>query len=345
MSHTPDKSFLTDGEKALAMPLLSVTQSPIIAPSGDIHDYVTLATYAWRNPDSPDGLPYIIRDGETNPETERYPDRKNVELLITSIRHLASAYRASQDERYARKAIELLGAWFLAGETRMNPNLNYAQIVPGHNNGLGTAAGIIETHNFVDLLESLEKLESSASVTPQCKDPLSQWLTDYLSWLQTSPNGLQAAQFKNNQLTWYLAQQVAIAWFLGNTGLAKSILKNALNNTLPAQFDEAGLQPYEITRTNSFHYSLVNLQGWFALARLGNKMGMDVWYEQAGNGASLSKAFDFLLPYATAQSIWPYQEIRPYDLSLMTSLLKQAEAAYPEKSSLYETALAQLKVF
>ena len=82
-----------------------------------------------------------------------------------------------------------------------------------------------------------------------------------------------------------------------------------------------------------------------ALARLGNKVGVDVWHTQTDTGSSLPKALGFLLPYATTRQMWPHEEVRPYDPALMTSLLKQAMAAYPEKSAVYEAAITQLKVF
>ena len=38
-----------------------------LSQSGDIHDYMSLSIYSWPDPEKKDGLPYIIKDGETNP--------------------------------------------------------------------------------------------------------------------------------------------------------------------------------------------------------------------------------------------------------------------------------------
>lgn len=37
-------------------------------PSGVRHDYMSIGPYWWPNPASADGLPYVRRDGEVNPE-------------------------------------------------------------------------------------------------------------------------------------------------------------------------------------------------------------------------------------------------------------------------------------
>ena len=56
------------GNEVLEMKEYSVLDKEGIAPSGDKKDYVSFGTYWWPNPDTGDGLPYIVRDGELNPE-------------------------------------------------------------------------------------------------------------------------------------------------------------------------------------------------------------------------------------------------------------------------------------
>lgn len=46
---------------------LSVMQKEKTPASGDKHDYMSQARYFWPDPASPDGLPYINRDGYSNP--------------------------------------------------------------------------------------------------------------------------------------------------------------------------------------------------------------------------------------------------------------------------------------
>ena len=41
----------------------SVVYKKLVPESGNPHDYMTMGTYWWPDPDKPDGLPYIRRSG------------------------------------------------------------------------------------------------------------------------------------------------------------------------------------------------------------------------------------------------------------------------------------------
>src|SRR3989304_9863874 len=55
-----------EAQAALQVGPFSVVNKPVTPPSGDKHDYMSLARYYWPNPNTPDGLPYVERDGEVN---------------------------------------------------------------------------------------------------------------------------------------------------------------------------------------------------------------------------------------------------------------------------------------
>ena len=61
---------------------ISVINKPQTFPEFDPKDYVSLATYYWPNPDTKNGLPYISRDGEANPEGKLYDKDKLRELAF-----------------------------------------------------------------------------------------------------------------------------------------------------------------------------------------------------------------------------------------------------------------------
>src|SRR5437660_805703 len=136
----------------LKTPPLTIVHKPKAPPSGDKHDYVSMAPYFWPDPTKPDGLPYIRRDGRVNPEREKY-DRPLLGKMAQAVHALALAHYLTGEERYAEHAARLLRVWFLDAATRMNPNLNYAQFIPGVNDGRGI--GIIDTVALLEVVDGI----------------------------------------------------------------------------------------------------------------------------------------------------------------------------------------------
>src|SRR5678816_189954 len=125
--------------------------------------YMSQAPYFWPDPKSANGLPYIRRDGERNPEIEKITDHRVMDQMEAAVETLALAYQAKRDEAYAAKAAQLLRVFFLNQETRMNPNLQFAQGIPGINTGRGI--GLIETRGLTRVVDSIGLLAGSKSWT------------------------------------------------------------------------------------------------------------------------------------------------------------------------------------
>jgi hypothetical protein len=113
-----------------------------IPPSGDIHDYSSLARYFWKNPNTPDGLPYIRLDGKPNPDMDSVWDYRLLRKMFRDCYYMGQAYFWTGDERYAEKVVYRVKQWFLDDETRMNPNVKYASLIFG--NDLGRAQGVLD---------------------------------------------------------------------------------------------------------------------------------------------------------------------------------------------------------
>jgi len=62
------RTLIKDADAAMRQSPYSVTHKERAGPSGDKRDYVSLSRYFWPNPKKSDGLPYIRKDGLTNPE-------------------------------------------------------------------------------------------------------------------------------------------------------------------------------------------------------------------------------------------------------------------------------------
>src|SRR5215203_1428303 len=117
----------TSADKALKAENYAVVNKQGTPPSGDKHDYMSQAPYFWANPKTPNGLPYIRRDGERNPEIKKYPDHENLDKMVDAVQTLALAFYFTGDEAYAAKAAQQLRVWFVEPTTKMNPNMQFAQ--------------------------------------------------------------------------------------------------------------------------------------------------------------------------------------------------------------------------
>src|SRR5690349_19720281 len=243
----------------------SVTDKAFTPASGDKHDYMSQAPYFWYDSTKPNGLPYIRKDGVRNPEINKITDHKFLSELDNSCRTLALAWYFTGDEKYAAKATTLLRYWFLNEATKMNPNLNHAQAIPGINNGRGI--GIIETISLTGIADAVTLLKGSKALTEEDSKSIHQWYAQYLNWMLTSKNGSEEHAAKNNHGTWFYAQSIDFALFTGNTAKAKELAEES-KKRIDSQIDGAGKMQLELDRTNGLGYSTFNIQAWFKVATL-----------------------------------------------------------------------------
>ena len=153
------KTLLRDADKALKMTPPSVMDKTMTADSGDKHDYMSMGSYWWPDPSKPDGLPYIRKDGQRNPELDKL-DRNKLGDMSKAVTTLGLAYYFSGDEKYAQKAVDFLNVWFLDAKTKMNPHLTYGQTIPGKNKGMGRGAGMIDIYSFTEMIDAMTLMES-----------------------------------------------------------------------------------------------------------------------------------------------------------------------------------------
>lgn len=75
----------------------------------------------------------------------------------------------------------------------MNPNMNYGQVVrgPRPENQIGTFTGPLDMRGLVKVVNAIMILKESNSQdwTSEIDQSMESWMTQYLSWLQTSDIG------------------------------------------------------------------------------------------------------------------------------------------------------------
>jgi hypothetical protein len=327
-----------EARTALSAGPFSVVTKQQTPPSGDRHDYISQAPYFWPDPKSPNGLPYIRRDGERNPEINKITDHRALDDLENAVETLALAYYFKGDEAYAAKATELLRAFFLNPATRMNPNLQYAQYIPGVNTGRGI--GLIETRGLTRVVDAVGLLQESKSLTQEDQRVLRGWFGKFLQWMLESKNGQEESAAKNNHGTYYDVQIVSFALFVGKTDLAKQVIETAKQKRIAVQIEPDGRQPLELARTKAWSYSNGNLDGLMQLATLGERVGVDLWNYQSADGRSIRKALDFMIPVALSEQKWNYQELGGVKRESLFPLMRRAALIYRDKQ--YQALMAKV---
>ena len=324
-------SLLKQANGFLKMKPVSVMDKEFTPVSGSKHDYMSQAPYFWYDSTKPNGLPYMRKDGVRNPEIYKITDRTYLGNLENATRALSLTWYITGDEKYANKSAELLKTWFLDENTKMNPHLEYGQAIPGVNTGRGI--GLIETVALTNIADAAVLLQGSKSWTVADHTSLQKWYAQFLNWMLTSKNGRDEHAAKNNHGTWYYAQVIDFSLFTGDRDKAKQLAEES-KKRLDSQLTREGKQPLELDRTNGLGYSTMNLRGWFTVATLAEKTGVELWNYRTSKSADLRTAFDWLLPYVLGEKKWEYQQISNYNKYDVYPLLLQASSAFKDQKYL-----------
>ncbi|QBY01811.1 glycosyltransferase [Rhodophyticola sp. CCM32] len=331
--HRIQGRLLQEADIALQRGPYSVVAKTALPPSGDPHDYYNPAPYWWPNPATPNGMPFIFKDGERIPGTRLYEpesdsyDRTRLQRLFDDTTTLALAWVASDQDAYVTHAANLIRTWFIAEDSRMNPHLLYSQVRSQTAHDQGSKSGLIEMKDLYYFLDAVRLVERAGKLDDAEKAALRAWFAEYLEWLQTSEQGMAERVSPNNHGTCYDLQTASIAAYLGDADLLQSTFRTSRERILE-QFTNDGQQPHEMKRTQTAHYCCFNLQGWINLANLAEACGDNLWYFEGENGRGLARVFGWLLPHL-AQQKWPYQQIEPFDRGRFLPLFFAARDRLP----------------
>ncbi len=327
---------LRDADKLLAEPDPKVVDKEKMPPSGDKHDYISMGRYWWPNPDTEDGLPYVRRDGQSNPELKQF-DRDRMGAFSSHLRRLTGAYLLAGRPEHARKAASMLRTWFLNEKSRMNPNANYAQMVPGRYGGMGRPEGVLDTYSLIDAVDAAVVLERAGYLSKKEMKALREWFAAYVEWLQTSESGVGEYEARNNHGIAYDVQTVVFASFAGREELARKLIDSFAERRLAAQIEADGRQPLELARTTAFGYSTYNLTHMLDMCVVARKLGVDL-YDAAD--CAIDRAIGYLIPFLGNQSAFPYKQIKDWrgvEQDFARQLLRAANLKEnPEYRKLYE---------
>lgn len=293
-----------------------------VAPSMDPRDYITLSPYWWPDPSKVDGMPYIRKDGNRNPEVYEYPERVNSSLFGENAELLALMFYFTGEEKYAAKAAEMLRVWFLDPVAGMNPNMTYAQHVPGMQFIRGT--GIIDSRRFLKALNAAKIIENSSSWTSEDKKELQEWVQAFRYWIENSTNGLTESKAQNNHGLWYDVINQILVMFEEDYDHFKQIVNERFLPRIAFQIDSDGSFPKELERTLGIHYSTFALEALSFSDKMCSKNGFNLWKYRSENDRSMTLALDYMLPYYKNPDTWPHMQINDFNTDRAAILLYDA---------------------
>ena len=271
--------------------------------AGGIHDFYSEGDYWWPDTINPNG-PYIQRDGQSNPDNF-VAHRHAMIRFSTLVGNLMSAYLLTKDIKYIDAALVHIRAWLVDEETKMNPNLLYAQAIKGITTGRGI--GIIDTIHLIEVVQSLIQMEKLGLLSEEDKEGTKRWFTEYLTWLTTHPNGIKEMNALNNHGTCWVMQAAIFAKYTDNKEVLEFCSNRYKTVLLPDQMERDGSFPRELRRTKPYGYSLFNLDAMATICQILSTDDDNLWIYTTPDGKNIQKGFDFLLPFVTDKSSWRYQ--------------------------------------
>lgn len=292
------KQVLAEAEKALSDEPITVTNESSSRSAGGKHDFYSEGDYWWPDEKNPDA-PYVQKDGLTNPENF-VAHRLAMISLCKIVGALASAYKVTGDEKYAKQASKHLEAWFINSETKMNPNLQFAQAIKGRYTGRGI--GIIDTIHLMDVAQGTLVLQNK--LDKSVFDGVQKWFSEYLDWMMTNQNGKDEMNAKNNHGTCFVMQVASFATLTNNKELLNFCRNRYKTVLLPNQMAQDGSFPLEMSRTKPYGYALFNLDAMVTLCQILSTKDDNLWEFTTTKDLNIKKGIEFMYPFVEDKSKW-----------------------------------------
>lgn len=307
-----ERKFILDrASLALDAVPLSITQFKSEYSEGGVNDFYSNGDYWWPDTHKENGLPFILKDGQSNPNNFN-AHREVMRNLTQVVGDLASASVLTGEAKYALKAKEMLRFFFLDSKTKMNPSLQYAQAIPGITPGRGV--GVIDSLHLIEIPVAIEILSHNPAFSQSIQVGLKDWFKTYLHWMLNSKNGLDESRAKNNHSVAFWLQVAVFAKFVGDDGAQQLAREQFKTKFMAEQMALDGSFPQELARTKPYGYSIFQLDNMAALCQVLSTPEDNLWTYETADGKSMIKAVNFLAPFLKDKRKWPYkQDIQAFE--------------------------------
>lgn len=293
-----EKRLIKEANRFLEEKFKTILDKKIIAKSGKLNDYSSRAVYFWppektKLSKGSENNKWQYHDGKINKESLINSDHDNYYNMLTAVKKLSLSYSLTKNKDYSRKCISLIKTWFIDKKTKMNPNFEYAQSIPGQNNG--SPAGIIDARGIIWIIDSIDLIKDSGSWTAELNREFKSWVSELLEWLLESNLGKREAASMNNHGSFYDLQIIKYAHYLEKHDLAVEYIENVMKRRIPFQINRDGSQTLELERSNSQMYSIFNLSALIEMAIIANYYEINLWNYKEKKCGSVQNAVEFLV--------------------------------------------------
>lgn len=295
----------------------TVTDKTILVSKGENkHDFASMTPYLWSDPSSKSG--YIVKDGVDNPErlNSKEFDAVRLNKMVSDLNTLSIAYAITGNKAYAKQAVNFLKVWFIDNQTKMNPNMKYAEIfVNSRGKTYFSGSSMISAIPFISVVNDIYLIENSKYLSSNDNKALKEWFGTFANWLLAQkPGGLDRLRIDNHG-TWLQAELVTFYEFAGQYNKTLNALKVVGPDVIFPQIKKNGKIPPALIRTKSVAYTEFNLEAFITLATMGEKLGVPIWNYVSPNGGSIKGGIDYLDKYLLGEENWPYQNIKGNDVA------------------------------
>ena len=141
--------------------------------------------------------PYVSRDGRVNPDVRTLQDPGAISTFSQAILSIAVGYALGDKTPLSEKFANLMETFFVNEATKMNPNVEFGQVVRGPNQSglMGTFTGVLDLRGLVKVVNAVMIMEAKKSQhwTSDLASAFTSWAGEYLNWLIRSRVGKVAA--------------------------------------------------------------------------------------------------------------------------------------------------------
>ncbi|KAI0320973.1 chondroitin AC/alginate lyase [Amylostereum chailletii] len=285
------------------------TSKPFNAPSNDSHDYLSWAPYWHANCTglgnitelTPEEVwvtcPYVQIDGVFSDDVRVVNNTGAFSAMSDAVFYNVLAWAVDGDDTYASNAASYIKTWFLDPDTKMNPNLNYGQMIRGPNSTMGSHTGVLDLKCMAKVATGILALREggSSAWTSDLNSQMITWSNEYMAWLETSPIALQEGAAANNHGTFYYNQLASMKLISDDKEGAQNVTRTYFEQQYLDQINVNGEQPLEAARTRPYHYRAYNIVAMITNARIAEYAGWDAWNVTSSSGATIQTALDYAM--------------------------------------------------